>query len=350
MTAQPFSERLVLAGLRKLDPETSHGLALKALRLGLAGGPGPVSTLRLRTRLCGVDLPNPVGTAAGFDKNAEAIAGTFRAGFGFVEIGAVTPRPQPGSARPRVFRLVEDRAVINRYGFNNDGLEVVAGRLAAWRAAGGRGAVAVNLGANADSADRGADYVALIERLRGLADILTINVSSPNTARLRALQERAALSELLARCAEAARGAPLALKIAPDLDEAALADVAETALAHGIAAIIATNTTLARDGLTSPHAGETGGLSGAPLFVRSTDVLRTLRRLTQGRLQLVGVGGVDGPETAYAKIRAGADAVQLYTAMIYGGLSLGARIAQGLDALLARDGFASVAEAVGADA
>jgi dihydroorotate dehydrogenase len=342
-------ERLALAGLRALDPETAHALALSALNRGFAGGDGAIASPRLRAALCGIALPNPVGTAAGFDKNAVAIAATLRAGFGFVELGAVTPRPQPGSARPRVFRLPQDRAIINRYGFNNDGLEVIAGRISAWRAGGGDGVIAVNLGANADSPDRVADYVPLIERLRGLADVLTINVSSPNTANLRAMQGREALAALLDACGKAAQGAPLALKIAPDLTEAEIADIAQIALERRVGAIIATNTTLSRDGLRGAHAREAGGLSGRPLYARSTEVLRQLRALTQGRLALIGVGGIDSPETAYAKIRAGADAVQLYTGLVYGGISLGARIAKGLDALLERDGFATVAEAVGAD-
>jgi len=336
-----------LALLRRLDPETAHALALKALRLGLAGVAGPVTSPRLITRLFGRDLPNPVGVAAGFDKNAEAVDATLACGFGFVEVGAVTPRPQPGNPRPRLFRLPQDRAAINRFGFNNDGLPAMAARLRARRAP---GVVGVNLGANKDSADRAADYVTLIGGLRGLADFLTVNVSSPNTPGLRGLQDRAALDALLRACREAAGETPLALKIAPELDEAALADVAELAEAHGLAAIIATNTTLARDGLHGPHAAQAGGLSGRPLFHRSTEALRTLRRLTQGRVALIGVGGVDSAETAYAKIRAGASAVQLYTGLVYGGVSLGARIARGLDALLARDGFDSVAAASGADA
>ena len=337
-------ERLALAALRRLDPEDAHGLALRALRAGLAPSPGPVSSPRLTVRLFGRNLPNPVGVAAGFDKNAVAIEATLACGFGFVEVGGVTPRPQPGNPRPRLFRLTEDRAVINRFGFNNDGLAAIRARLAARR---GTGVVGVNLGANKDSADRAADYVTLVEGLRDVADFLTVNVSSPNTPGLRGLQDRAALDALLTACREAARGAALAVKIAPELDDAALADVAELAERHGIAAIIATNTTLAREGLRSRHAAEAGGLSGRPLFARSTEALRRLAALTGGRTPLIGVGGVDSAETAYAKIRAGASAVQLYTGLVYGGVSLGARIARGLEALLARDGFGSVAEAVG---
>jgi dihydroorotate dehydrogenase len=337
-------ERLGLSALRMLDPETAHGLALRALRAGLAPAPGPVTSPRLVTRLFGRELPNPVGVAAGFDKNAVAIDATLRAGFGFIEVGGVTPRPQPGNPRPRLFRLAEDRAVINRFGFNNEGLEALRARLAARRE---KGVVGVNLGSNKDSVDRTADYVALIRGLKGLADFMTVNVSSPNTPGLRGLQDRAVLDALLAACAEAAAGAPLALKIAPELDDAALEDVARVAEDHGIAAIIATNTTLSREGLRSAHAREAGGLSGRPLFERSTAVLRRMATLT--RLPLIGVGGVDSAETAYAKIRAGASAVQLYSGLVYGGVSLGGRIAQGLDALLQRDGFASVSAAVGVD-
>lgn len=340
-------ERLALAGLRRLDPETAHDLALKALRAGLAPAPGAVTSARLATRVMGLELPNPVGLAAGFDKNAVALAPLLRAGFGFVEVGAVTPRPQAGNPRPRLFRLAADRAVINRFGFNNAGLDAMAARLAAPRPA---GVVGVNLGANKDSADRAADYVALIRALRGRADFLSVNVSSPNTERLREMQGRAALDALLAACVAEAGATPVALKISPDLSQAELEDVAEVALARGVAAIVATNTTLSRDGLASPARTQAGGLSGRPLFARATDTLRRLRRLTQGRVALIGVGGVEDAATAYAKIRAGADAVQLYSALVYGGLGLVGEIARGLDALLARDGFARLADAVGVDA
>jgi dihydroorotate dehydrogenase len=345
------------AGLRLLhclDPETAHGLALKALRAGLGPGSGPVTSPRLTTVLAGLALPNPVGIAAGFDKNAAVVRAALAAGPGFLEIGAVTPRPQPGNPRPRLFRLAADRAAINRFGFNNDGMKAAAPRLAAARGAGAAGGViGVNLGANKDARDRAQDYVTVLRHLYAHADFFTVNVSSPNTEKLRDLQGRAALGALLGRVMAAATelgGAkPVFLKIAPDLEEAELTDIAELTLAHGLGGIIATNTTLARDGLTSRHAGETGGLSGQPLFVRSTEVLRQLYRLTGGAVPLIGVGGVATAEQAYAKIRAGASAVQLYTAMIYEGISLPGRIAQGLDRSLERDGFGSVAEAVGID-
>ncbi len=344
-------ERAALPLLRRFDPETAHGFALDALRAGLGPRPGPITSPRLATTLAGIDLPNPVGLAAGFDKNATALAPLLRAGFGFIEVGAATPKPQPGNPRPRLFRLSEDRAAINRFGFNNDGQEAIAARLAARRPG---GVVGLNLGANKTSADRAADFAEVLAHCGPFVDFATVNVSSPNTERLRDLQGRDALLALLQGVMRAnaalAKPVPIFLKIAPDLTPDELVDVAEAAITSRIAGIIATNTTLSRDGLTSPHRDETGGLSGAPLFARSTAVLATLHRLTEGRIPLIGVGGVDGAETAYAKIRAGASAVQLYTALVYGGLSLVPEIVRGLDALLARDGFGSVAEAVGADA
>lgn len=339
-------ERAGLAALRRMDPEAAHGLALRALRAGLGPAGGPVSSPRLRTTVAGLDLPNPVGAAAGFDKNAVALGGLAASALGFVEVGAVTPRPQEGNPPPRLWRLAEDRAAINRFGFNNQGMEAVAARLA--RRPEGM-VLGVNLGANKDSPDRAADFCAVLRRLGPLADFATVNVSSPNTERLRDLQGRAALAALLLRVAEAraglARPIPVFLKVAPDLSEPELADVAEVAEASGIAGIVATNTTLARDGLRSPHAVQPGGLSGAPLFERSTRVLARLSTLTT--LPLIGVGGVASAEEAFAKVGAGASAVQLYTALSYGGLHLAAEILKGLDVLLARAGFRSMAEAVG---
>lgn len=343
-------ERAGLALLHRIDPEQAHGLSLAALRAGLVPLPGPVTSARLKVRLAGIDLPNPVGLAAGYDKNAMALGALSRAGFGFVEVGAATPRPQAGNDRPRLFRLSEDRAAINRFGFNNQGMEAMAVRLA-HRPAGS--VIGLNLGANKDSTDRAADFAAVLARCGAMVDFATINISSPNTERLRDLQGKAALSALLdvvivARAA-LPRPVPLFVKIAPDLGDAELADIAEVALESGLSGIIATNTTLARDGLKSRHGGEKGGLSGAPLFERSTRVLARLSALTAGRLPLIGVGGVGSPDLAYAKIRAGATAVQLYTAMVYQGLSCAAGIARGVEALLERDGFRTVAEAVGTD-
>jgi dihydroorotate dehydrogenase len=343
-----FAERAGLALLRRLDPETAHGLALRALSLGLAPMPGPVTSPRLASTLAGMALPNPVGLAAGFDKNATALAPLSRAGFGFLEVGAATPRAQEGNPRPRLYRLTEDRAAINRFGFNNEGMDVIAARLAVRD----RGAIpcGLNLGANKDSPDRAADFATVLSVCGPHVDFATVNVSSPNTERLRDLQGRAALTALLARVMEAraalSRPIPVFLKIAPDLAPDELAEVAEVALLSGISGVIATNTTLARDGLASAHRDEKGGLSGAPLFERSTRVLARLSVLTEGRLPLIGVGGVSSAEEAYAKIRAGASAVQLYTAMVYQGLSLAPRIVRGLDALLTRDGHSTLASAV----
>ena len=341
-------ERAGMAVLKRMDPENAHAMALQALRAGVAHGPGLVTSPRLRCTVAGLSLTNPLGLAAGFDKNAVALQGLSRAGFGFAEVGAVTPRPQPGNPRPRLFRLPEDGAVINRFGFNNEGMEAMAGRLASRP----RDLVlGLNLGANKDSTDRAGDYVQVLTLCGPMIDFATVNVSSPNTEKLRDLQGKEALAALLAGVMEARSGLPrqipVFLKIAPDLDDAGLRDVAEVARGSGISGIIATNTTLSRDGLRSPHASEAGGLSGRPLFDRSTRVLARLSQLTGGQIPLIGVGGVASAEDAYTKIRAGASAVQLYTALALKGLSLGEEIIRGLDTLLARDGYENVAEAVG---
>lgn len=348
-----IAERAGLALLRRIDPETAHGLALRALSLGLAPLPGPITSPRLACMLAGMALPNPVGLAAGFDKNATVLAPLSRAGFGFLEVGAATPRAQEGNPRPRLYRLTEDHAAINRFGFNNDGMTAIAARLSTRDRSTIPTAIScgLNLGANKESPDRAADFAVVLTTCGPYVDFATVNVSSPNTERLRDLQSRVALTALLARVMEAraalARPIPVFVKIAPDLGTDELDEVAEVALTSGIAGIIATNTTLARDGLSSPYRNEKGGLSGAPLFERSTRVLARLSVLTEGRLPLIGVGGIASAEDAYVKIRAGATAVQLYTAMVYQGLSLAPRIARGLDALLARDGHATVAEALG---
>ncbi|ARE38865.1 Dihydroorotate dehydrogenase [Rhodovulum sp. P5] len=341
-------ERLGLAAFHRMDAERAHSLSLTALKSGLVPLPGVVATKRLETVVAGLRLPNPVGLAAGYDKNAEALVPLARAGFGFIEVGAATPRPQPGNPRPRLFRLTQDRAAINRFGFNNDGMVAIGARLAARPK---DAVIGLNLGANKDSVDRAADYAAVLAHCGAHVDFATVNVSSPNTEKLRDLQGKAALTALMegvmAVRADLPKPIPVFLKIAPDLNDAEIAEIAEVALASGLSGIIATNTTLARVGLKSADAGQAGGLSGAPLFARSTRVLARLSELTGGALPLIGVGGVSSAEDAYAKIRAGASAVQLYTALVYNGLSLVGDIARGLDRLLARDGFANVAEAVG---
>jgi len=342
-------ERLGLALLHRFDPETAHGLSLTALRLGLAPLPGPVTSARLKTELAGLSLPNPVGLAAGYDKNAVALGPLSRAGFGFLEVGAATPLPQEGNPKPRLFRLTEDRAAINRFGFNNQGAVLIATRLAARKL--GSVPMGINLGANKTSTDRAADFVQVLALCGPHVDFATVNVSSPNTEKLRDLQGPAALAALLDGVmqvrATLSRPIPIFLKIAPDLSPDDLAALAEVALSSGLSGIIATNTTLSRDGLHAPQKSETGGLSGAPLFEKSTRVLAQLSKLTQGKLPLIGVGGISSPEQAYAKICAGASAVQIYTSMVYQGLSVACDVAKGLDTLLARDGFATVAQAIG---
>ncbi len=347
---------LATRALHALPPEDAHTVTIRLLKAGL----GPVS--RLSTPQLAVDVPydggvlhfpNCVGLAAGFDKNAEVPAAMLRAGFGFVECGTVTPLPQAGNPRPRLFRLTEDEAVINRMGFNNEGLDAFARHLAGVRS----GVIGLNIGANKDAADRVADYVTGLKRLWGQGSYFTINISSPNTPGLRALQGRSHLDDLLGRIAaertalKAATGGnmPIFLKIAPDLSAGEIGDTVESAMAHGLDGLIVSNTTLDRDGLTSSFAGESGGMSGAPLFEKATAALRVARAASGGQILLIGAGGVRDGATAYAKIRAGAALVQLYSAMVYRGPGLADTVRRELSALLAADGFASVRDAVGAD-
>ena len=342
-------ERIGLTALHRMDPEAAHHLSLVALKSGLVPLPGKVTGPRLVTELAGLRLPNPVGLAAGYDKNATALATLTRAGFGFVEVGAATPRPQPGNPRPRLFRLSPDRAVINRFGFNNEGAELIAGRLA--RHPRGDVPVGLNLGANKDSDDRAGDFARVLTQCGPHVDFATVNVSSPNTEKLRDLQGPAALSALLDRVMEAraslARPIPVFLKIAPDLSTEEIAAIGEVAIASGLDAIITTNTTLSRDGLKDPQREQAGGLSGAPLFERSTRVLAQLSKATEGRIPLIGVGGIGSTEQALEKIRAGASAVQIYSALVYGGLSLAAEIARGIEAHLAEKDLPNVAALTG---
>lgn len=341
-------EQIGLRALRLLDPERAHGLALQGLRLGLTAKPGPVTSDRLATTVAGLSMPNPIGLAAGFDKNAEAVAPLMQSGFGFLEVGAATPRAQPGNPKPRLFRLTEDQAAINRFGFNNQGAGAIAARLAAKPAG---IPVGLNLGANKDSADKAADFASVLRICGAHIDFATVNVSSPNTEKLRDLQGAEALAALLdgvmAARATLAKPIPVFLKIAPDLTETEIADIASVARNAKVAAVIATNTTLARTGLRSGHHMEKGGLSGQPLFTASTRVLAKLSAHLGDDIPLIGVGGISTVDQAFQKIRAGARAVQLYTAMVYEGISLAAKLAEGLDARLKSEGFATVAEAVG---
>jgi dihydroorotate dehydrogenase len=343
-----FLDRLSQKALFCLDPETAHGLSIAALKSGVPLGFAPPDDRRLSVNAAGIDFPNPLGMAAGYDKNAEVPDALLRLGFGFAEIGTVTPLPQPGNPRPRIFRLTADRAVINRLGFNNEGHEPAFARL---RARAGRGGVVgVNIGANKDSADRIGDYARGAARFAALASYLTVNVSSPNTPGLRNLQSRESLRELLARVrtardealAGSAKRTPVFLKIAPDLSATELAEIAEEVLANGTEGVIVSNTTLSRDGLRSAAQHEAGGLSGAPLLARSTAVLARMRRLLGPQIAIIGVGGVDSAGAAIQKIRAGADLVQLYTSMIYAGPGLPARIVRGLSDLVDRQGLASI--------
>jgi len=341
---------LARPALRFVEPERAHRLTILALKLGLAPrdvAPDPSS---LGVDLWGMHFPNPVGIAAGFDKNGEVPDAILKLGLGFAEVGTVTPRPQSGNPRPRVFRLAEERAVINRLGFNNEGHDALKRRLLARRAR--PGIVGVNIGANKDSADRVADYEAGIAAFEGLASYFTVNISSPNTPGLRALQNRAELEGLVTRVLKARKGrTPVLLKIAPDLNEEELSDIAAVAREQKLDGLIVSNTTIRREGLVSgPHAGETGGLSGRPLFALSTEVLRNMYRLTNGKIPIVGVGGISSGADAYAKIRAGASLVQLYTALTYDGPTLVSRIKRELALLLAADGIVHLRDAVGLDA
>jgi dihydroorotate dehydrogenase len=337
--------------LFKLDAENAHRLTLNALRAmpSLPAEPDPPS---LKTVVAGLRFDNPVGIAAGFDKNAEALNPLLRLGFGFVEAGTVTPLPQPGNPKPRVFRLVEDEALVNRLGFNNDGLDRAMDKFRerAWHL-GPRGVVGINLGANRDSVDRVGDYAIGVERAAPFVDYITINISSPNTPGLRALQSKDELDELLGRVmtARGHRRTPIFLKLAPDLTDADIADIAVAVVAAGVDALIVSNTTVERPAsLRSRHAGEAGGLSGRPLFERSTAMLRTFREATVGAVPLIGVGGIGSADDAYAKVLAGASLVQLYTGLVYHGPAIIAAIKAGLAERLRTDGFERIEQAVGA--
>ncbi|HRD46023.1 MAG TPA: quinone-dependent dihydroorotate dehydrogenase [Caulobacter sp.] len=344
---------LAARALHLLDPEDAHRASILGLKLGLGPTDRSVDDPILHTSLAGLDLPSPVGLAAGFDKNAEAPDAMLRAGFGFVECGTVTPLPQAGNPRPRLFRLTEDRAVINRMGFNNAGLEAFADRLATRPR---RGVVGANIGANKDADDRIGDYVTGLTRLWGLADYFTVNISSPNTPGLRALQTKAALEDLLGRLAEARaalkapHATPIFLKVAPDLEDGEVETIIDSVARFGLQGIIVSNTTVSRPGsLRDRRKAEAGGLSGPPLMSLSTEVLARFHAANdRHRLTLIGAGGIATGADALAKIRAGASAVQFYSAMVYEGPGMIVRVKRDLAARLRAEGFSSVAEAVGA--
>ena len=342
----PFA--LIRPALFALDPERAHRLTVQALHLNplsLGGAPNP----RLASSVAGLRFPNPVGLAAGFDKDAQVPVQALRLGFGFVEVGTLTPRAQEGNPKPRLFRLVQDRAVINRMGFNNGGqIEAYARLKQAYMAK--AGVIGINIGANKDSVDRIADYAAGAARMAAVASYLTINISSPNTPGLRALQDEAALAELIAavRDAVGAGGPPIMLKVAPDLEPKDIDAIARLSVG-ALAALIVSNTTITRPGLTSAQAHESGGLSGEPLKPLAHQRMLDFRKATGGAIPLIGVGGIASAEDAYARIRAGASLIQIYSALVYEGPGLVRRINKGLAALLTRDGFATVADAVGVD-
>ena len=338
---------LARPALFALDPERAHRLTVRALTLLPRRDPPAAGPLA--TEVAGLAFPNPLGMAAGFDKDAEVPDALLGLGFGFAEVGSITPLPQAGNPKPRLFRLVEDRAVINRMGFNNGGADVARERLAA--RAGRPGVIGINIGANKDSADRIADYAVMTRIMAPLASYLAVNISSPNTPGLRALQDEGALTALLdAVIAErGADGPPVFLKVAPDLEPADIDAIARIAIDRRLGALIVSNTTISRPALRSGHHAETGGLSGAPLRDLAQQRLRDFRQATGGALPLVGVGGIATAEDAWARIRAGASLVQLYSAMVYEGPGLPRRILAGLERLMRRDGFASIAEAVGSE-
>lgn len=342
--------------IHSLPPETAHHLGLSLLERGMWPQPAVHPSPLLETRAFGLTFGCPLGLAAGFDKNGVAINTLLSLGFGFVEAGTVTPMPQPGNPKPRIFRLKEDEALINRLGFNNEGLDTLVSRLKQRKNAGG--ILGINIGKNKTSTDAITDYITGLQTVYPYADYITVNISSPNTQGLRDLQQRDALIQLLSALRQTRhdclqiqkRHVPILLKIAPDLDQQGIEDVVMTVLEHEIDGLIVSNTTIARpDSLRSADRNEQGGLSGKPLMVPSTECLKECYRLTKGRLPIVGVGGIASAEDAYAKIRAGATLVQLYTAIVYQGFGVVMDIRKGLETLLKRDGFTSVAQAVGVD-
>ncbi len=331
------------------DAETAHNLSLAALKIVPIPALGRANTM-LAQNVAGLCFPNPVGLAPGYDKNAEVPVEIMRLGFGFAEVGTLTPLPQSGNPKPRLFRLLEDNAVINRMGFNNDGQQSAIARLRNIPDNALCGPLGINIGANKDSDDRIADYVMGVRNMAPYADYLTINISSPNTPGLRALQDKVALDDLLARAmAEKTDATPVYLKVAPDLEPADIDDIVEVSMARGIAALIISNTTISRPPLASKHATEAGGLSGAPLRNLAQQRLIDFRTASGGKIPLIGVGGISSAEDAYARIRAGASLIQIYSALVYEGPGLARTINDGLTRLLARDGFANIADAVGAD-
>ena len=341
--------------LFKISPERAHTLAIFALKYGLLPAQQQIDYPVLKMQCCGIDFPNIVGMAPGFDKDGEVVGPLFKQGFGFVEVGTVTPKPQPGNPLPRLFRLEQDKAVINRFGFNSKGSDVMLRNITKKPSG---GVVGVNIGKNKDSKNDGDDYVVLLQKFYGLSDYITINISSPNTPGLRDLHDKNALEQLLvsimntkAECRKASdKNIPIFLKISPDIQQDEQKHIAELSIKHKVDALIISNTTIGgRKILRSPDAQETGGLSGKPLFKSSTDLLRAMYQQTNGDIPLIGVGGISSAEDAYQKIKAGASLVQLYSALVYQGFELVNQINKGLVELLKKDGYTHISEAIGAE-
>lgn len=339
--------RIARPALFTLDPERAHRLTIEALKF--ARFVPYRHSGRLATEVAGITFPNPVGMAAGFDKDGEVPDAVLGLGFGFAEVGSITPRPQEGNPKPRLFRLVEDRAVINRMGFNNGGAQAAASRLGA--RTGRPGVVGINIGANKDSADRIADYAAMTRIMAPLATYLAVNISSPNTPGLRALQDEGALIDLLdaVKAEIGTNGPPIFLKVAPDLTPTDIDAIARIAIDKQLGALIVSNTTITRPDLRSHYAGEMGGLSGAPLRDLAQQRLRDFRTATGGHMPLVGVGGIASADDAWNRIKAGASLVQLYSALVYHGPGLARTITRGVERLMQREGYSTIAEAVGSE-
>lgn len=341
-------ERITLPILHSLEPEKAHDLSISALKSNLIPGPGKLTSDRLAINIAGLHFPNPIGLAAGYDKNAKIITQLMRMGFGFIEVGAVTPKPQSGNPNPRLFRLNEDLAIINRLGFNNLGMNKINKRLTLYS---GAGIVGLNIGANKDSINRSNDYSEVLSHTYNSIDFATINISSPNTKDLRNLQKTSYLRKLLKSLrdtrASIPKKIPLFLKVAPDLTKSDIKMMTDLVLQFDIDGIITTNTTLERENLRSKYKDEQGGLSGRPLFIKSTKILAQFSKETEGKVPLIGVGGISSARDVYTKIKAGASVTQLYSALVYDGFSLVEKIFKELDIMVKNDGYKNIKEAVG---
>ena len=343
-----FYEKLTLPILNTLNSEIAHDLSILILQSNLIPGPGKLTSNRLKINICGLNLPNPLGLAAGYDKNAKVVPQLAKLGFGFIEVGAATPLPQKGNPKPRIFRLKKDLAIINRLGFNNEGMHKIKNRLAKYS---GQGIVGINIGANKNSSDQSEDYCKVLAEIHSYVDYVTINISSPNTKNLRQLQSQTSLKKLLQKVDTTknnlANAPPIFLKISPELTSSEIQEISALATEFYVDGIIATNTTLERKKLLSKNQNQDGGLSGQPLFLKSNKILAQFSRELDGKIPLIGVGGASSALEVYSKIKAGASAVQLYSALIYNGFSLIEKIVEELDVLVKNDGYENIQQAVG---